>query len=216
MIKNTLCGFALLGLLLIPAPADARPVSYPGGWTFMAMNDADRNMLHFNYTFTPFLSLGYGAEYMRDDQFQMHTVQMNNLLKRWNRKASQGNLYLKSGLGAAYSDNAPHDHDWQPAAFAGIAADWEDRRYYVSYENRAVWAGDISHSFMQKARVGIAPYIGDYGDLHTWLMLQVNHDPEDKDKFTVTPLVRLFKGDYLMEVGVSNKGKALFNMTARF
>lgn len=205
-----------IGLLIAAPVAQARPVSYPGGWTFMTMNDADTHMAHLNYTFTPALSLGYTAEYWRDDKFQMHTLQMNNLLKRWNNTASQGNLYLKSGAGAAYSDKHPFDRDWEPAAFTGIAADWEDRRFYTSYENRIVWADDIHDSFMQQARIGIAPYIGDYGDLHTWLMLQVNHAPENKHPVTVTPVVRLFKGDHLVEAGVSNQGTALFNWTIRY
>ena len=216
MLNRLLTGLCALGIVLMPQMADARPVSYPGGWTFMTMNDADRNMAHMFYTFTPKLALGYSGEYWRDGNFQLHSLQMNSLLKRWNRKQSQGNLYLKSGIGGAYSDNAPFDNDWRAAAFTGLAADWEDRRYYVSYESRFIWADDIYDSFMQKARIGIAPYIGDYGDLHTWLMLQVDHQPESDDSFTVTPLVRFFKGDHLIEAGVSNKGKALFNWTVRF
>src|SRR5690606_33676327 len=120
------------------------------------------------------------------------------------------------GAGAAYSDKAPLDRDWRPAAFAGLAADWEDRRFFVSYENRMLWAQDIHDGFRQTARIGIAPYIGDYGDLHTWLMLQAQHAPEGEHDFTVTPLVRFFKGDHLVEAGVSNHGDVLFNWTIRF
>ena len=213
--KILIC-LGVIGLALMPATAEARPVSYPGGWTFMTMNDAEKNMAHMFYTFTPSLALGYSGEYWRDANFQLHSLQMNNLLKRWNRKGSQANLYLKSGIGMAYSDNAPFDHDWRAAGFTGLAADWENRRYYTSYENRYVWADDIHDGFTQKARVGIAPYIGDYGDLHTWLMLQVDHAPETSPPVTVTPLVRFFKGDHMIEAGVSNQGSALFNWTVRF
>ena len=216
MRNKLLTGLCALALMLLSMAADARPVSYPGGWTFMTMNDADQNITHMLYTLTPRLALGYSGEYWREGHFQLHSLQANTLLKRWNQKNSQGNLYLKSGIGGAYSDKAPFDHDWRAAAFTGLAADWEDRRYYVSYENRIVWADDIYDGFMQKARVGIAPYIGDYGDLHTWLMLQIDHKPESEDSFTVTPMVRFFKGDHLLEAGVSNKGKALFNWTIRF
>ncbi|MDP2205862.1 MAG: hypothetical protein Q8K65_06090 [Alphaproteobacteria bacterium] len=197
-------------------PAEARPISYPGGWTSMTMNDGERNMLHLNYTFTPSFSLGYNAEYWREDQFQLHALQMNNLLKRWNNPGSQANLYLQSGIGAAYSDKRPFDRDWQPAGFTGIAADWENRRFYTSYENRYTWAGDFHASFMQQARVGVAPYIGGYGDLHTWFILQVSHTPEADDRLTVTPIVRLFKGDHLAEAGISNHGDVTFNWTIRF
>lgn len=216
MLHKILIWLGVIGLAFFPMTAKARPVSYPGGWTFMTMHDAEKNMAHMFYTFTPSLAAGYSGEYWRDGNFQLHSLQMNNLLKRWNRKNSQANLYLKSGIGAAYSDNAPFSHDWRPAGFTGLAADWENRRYFISYENRYVWADDIHDGFTQKARVGIAPYIGDYGDLHTWLMLQIDHAPEADHPVTVTPLVRFFKGDHMMEAGVSNQGTALFNWTVRF
>lgn len=208
---------ALLGMgLIIPNLAEARPVSYPGGWTTMLMNNGDMNSFHLHYSPTAKYSVGVRSAYHREDDFWHSTVQVNNLLKRWNNPDSQANLYLKSGLGAAYSDAGEFDGEIDPAVFTGIAADWEDRRYFVSYENRYMEAGDIHDSFHQNARVGIAPYIGDYGDLHTWLMLEVEHEPEADEKVTVTPLVRFFKGVHLMEAGMSNQGDVLFNYVIRY
>lgn len=69
---------------------------------------------------------------------------------------------------------------------------------------------------MQSARVGVAPYVGDYGDLHTWLMLEVEHNPEADDKFTLTPLVRLFKDVHLVEAGMGDDGSVLFNWVIRY
>lgn len=189
----------------------ARPVSYPGGITAMTTNDGDKNTLHLHYSPTAKTSLGYKFEYWRDGEYTINALQMNNLLKRWNKKDSQANLYLKSGVGAAHKDG---EDDF--AAFTGIATDWEDRRYFVSYENRYTEAGDIDDFFMQSARVGVTPYIGDYGDLHTWLMLQVEHVPESKDKFTVTPLVRFFKDVHLVEAGMSDQGDLMFNWVIRY
>lgn len=203
-------------LLGISSPALARPVSYPGGWTVMQMNDSDMHSLHVHYSPTADYSVGYKAEYWRKDDSQFHGLQVNYLVKRWNELASQANIYLKSGAGVAYSDYESFDGKAEPAAFTGIAMDWEDRRFFTMYENRATYAGDIDKSFMQKARVGIAPYIGDYGDLHTWLMVEVSHDPSRDDETVVTPLVRFFKGPYLTELGVSHTGDALFNFVARF
>lgn len=191
--------------------AMARPVSYAGGWTSMIMNDGDANSLHVHYSPTARYSLGYLLEYRRDKDYTMHSMQMNNLLKRWNKPNSQANLYLKSGVGIASKDG-----ETEPAAFTGLAADWENRRYFVSYENRYLHAGGIDDFYTQSARVGVTPYIGDYGDLHTWLMLEVDHSPEAGEPFTVTPLVRLFKGSHLVEAGISNKGDALVNWVVRF
>ena len=209
--------YALLGMgLIIPNVANARPVSYPTGWTAMLMNDGDKNSAHVHYSPTAKTSVGYKFEYWRDKEFTLNAVQMNNLLKRWNEKHSQANLYLKSGLGIAYSDAGDFDGETSAAGFTGIAADWENRRFFTSYENRYTEAGEIDDFYQQSARVGWAPYEGDYGDLHTWLMLQVEHMPEADNNFTVTPLVRLFKDVHLLEAGMNNRGEVLFNYVFRY
>lgn len=194
----------------------ARPVSYPGGWTFVTTNDSDAHALLVHYSPTARYSIGYRLEYKRDEDVTLNALQSNILLKRWNGADSQGNLYFKGGLGTAFSDKGMFDRETEPLVFGGVAADWEDRRYFVSYENRGLYAGDIGQNFSQRARIGVAPYEGDYGDLHTWLMLEVQHFPEREDHVRVAPLVRLFKGVALGEAGIDNKGDVLFNFTYRF
>ena len=206
----------LLGMGLVIPTADARPVSYPGGWTLMLMNNGDVNSAHAHYSLTAKTSVGYKFEYWRDRDFTLNAVQMNNLLKRWNEKDSQANLYLKSGVGIAHSNGGPKDGETSAAGFTGIAADWENRRFFTSYENRYTEAGEIDDFFMQSARVGWAPYEGDYGDVHTWIMLQAEHTPESEHNFTVTPLVRVFKDVHLFEAGMSTRGEVLFNYVFRY
>ncbi len=218
MALNTLyaalCMMALIGFF---APnAEARAVSYPGGWTLMLMNDADKNSAHLHYSPTAKTSLGYKIEDWRDRNFTLNAVQMNNLLKRWNQKQSQANIYLKSGLGVAFSDEGRFDGEKEVAGFTGLAADWENRRLFVAYENRYTEAGDIDSFYQQSARFGVAPYVGDYGDLHTWLLVQVDHMPEADNNITVTPLIRLFKDVHLVEAGMNNHGKLLFNYVLRY
>jgi len=98
-------------------------------------------------------------------------------------------------------------------------ADFETRRYFVSYDN-SYWKsdGNMISMFSQKARIGIAPYVADYGNLHSWIMLQVQHQPkyEGEEQIITTPLVRVFKGAYLAEFGVSSNKRVLFNFIARF
>ena len=132
------------------------------------------------------------------------------MLHRRNTKESQANIYLKGAIGLADNDNT------YGAASAGIAIDWETRRYFTSYENRYLTTEPIENNFDQKARIGIAPYIGNYGDLHTWLMLEAQHTPEADDKFELTPLIRLFKGAHLIEGGISFDGNATANYIKRF
>ena len=201
----------VLVLLLAPV-AIARPVSYPGGVTLIQENDAYRNSILLHYSPKASYSIGYKGEYWRNQEFQFHGAQLNNLLKRWNLPSSQANIYLKSGAGFVFSEENEADF----GAFTGLSLDWENRRVFTRYENRFYEARDIDRFFSQSARIGIAPYIGDYGDLHTWLMLQIDHRPESSDVITITPLVRFFKDVYLFELGVSEKGDALFNLIIHF
>ncbi len=203
-------------VMLVAGPVWPRPVSYPGGVTLMQMNDADRNSIHLHYSPTARFSIGYKGELWRDEDWQFHGAQLNYLIKRRNRFASQANLYLKSGLGVAYSDSDALEDETEVAAFTGIAVDWETRRWFAAYENRAYYAGDIESFIGQKARVGIAPYIGGYGQLHTWFILQADHNSEKDDGVIVTPLVRLFKSTYMAEIGVNEDSDLLLNMVVRF
>lgn len=198
-------------VFLLPLAAHARPVSWPGGWMVMLMNDTASNGAQINYTITPKYALGVQHEYFRDEKFNMDAATLDLLLKRWNNTDSQANLYFKSGAGVAYGSG-----DTDPAAFAGIEIDWEDRRFFTLYENRFFYAGDQDKFIKHKARLGVAPYEGDYGDLHTWIMLQADYDAGADDTFSLTPLVRLFKGTTLVEAGYNLDGGVLFNLTKQF
>ena len=200
-------------LLMLPQLAYARPVSYPGGITVMTQYNDEMTSTHVHYSPTAKYSIGHKFEDHREDNFQLQAAQLNYLVNRWNAPTSQANLYFKTGLGAAYNDNGPGS---DMAAFVGVAADWETRRYFVSYENRYLNAGDVAESFVQRARLGIAPYVAEYGSIHTWLMVEAKYAEKDEDPFTLTPLVRLFKGPALVEAGVSTSGAALFNFIYRF
>lgn len=201
-----------LSFIIISAlPAEARPVSYPDGWTAMFMNDKRSNSSHIHYSPSPHYSVGWRHEYMRGVSAHVDAVQLNNLLKRWNKPGKQANLYLKSGIGVAYDDDQV-----EAAAFTGIATDWETRRYFISYENRFLHAGDIEKHVRHKVRVGIAPYVGAYGDLHTWLMLKADYNPGEEDDFSPTPLVRFFKNSTMVEAGYNFDDGLLFNFVQRF
>lgn len=203
--------FIFIAVVFFPHLSEARPVSYPGGWTLMTMNNKDMNALHLHYTPNPKNSIGWRHEYVRGQIFHVDAVQHNYLIKRWNGPASQANFYLKSGVGASYDSE-----EQGAAAFTGIAMDWEDRRYFTSYENRFFWTDKHARFANHKARVGIAPYVGDYGDLHTWLMVEADYQPDREETLYVTPLVRFFKGPTLLEAGYNFKGGALLNFVQRF
>lgn len=194
-------GSAALGvataIALASGNAEARPVSYPGGWTWMQMNTGDYSSVHAHYSPTFRDSIGLYSERNWSEDWHYTGLQYNRLLKRWNAKNAQANVYLKGSVGQA--DPFGED-DAELAGFIGVGADWETRRWFTSYEARAYDLG-FNQTARQSARIGVAPYIGDYGDLHTWLMLQVENQPESDTPTTLTPLVRFFYDVQLLEIG---------------
>ncbi len=202
-----------LALTALAAPASARPVSYAGGWTLMQENNGMYSSLHAHYSPTATDSVGLYVEQNWDIDTTFTGLQYNRLVKRWNAPASQGNVYFKLGAGAA-SPFAGGDADL--ASFAGLAADWETRRVFASYDVRARDFGP-DESVTHAARLGVAPYIAEFGALHTWAMVQVENSPEADESLTFTPLVRLFKGPLLIEAGYTVETEEfMLNWTWRF
>lgn len=215
-MKHFQCaGLALaIGLTLYVPIAEARPVSYPGGWTVMQMNNGDMSSAHVHYSPTFKDSIGLYSERNWGEDWHFTGVQYNRLVKRWNTPTSQANLYFKAGAGQAdpFGDGA----NVEAAGFVGLGADWETRRWFVSYEGRAYDLG-FDKDARQSARVGVAPYVGDFGDLHTWLMLQVENQPESDTPTTLTPLVRFFYDVQLLEIGYTPESEEfMLNWIVRF
>ena len=92
---------ACLAWAVLAPVAEARPISYAGGWTAMQMNNGDYSSLHIHYSPTAFDSVGLYTERNWADDIQFTGIQYNRLLKRWNGPSSQGNLYLKLAAGQA-------------------------------------------------------------------------------------------------------------------
>jgi DNA-binding transcriptional MerR regulator len=204
-------GFGKLSILLMtfflfPLTAHAKPIPYTDGWMIMQENNTRENLFHAVYGLTPDFSAGISSEWFKDKGYWLHSAQLNYLAARQNLPDAQMNLFFMSGAGAALKNDVAH-----PAGWVGMLADYESRRWLVSYDNNFTYAHTIEASFAQKVKVGIAPYIGEYEDVHTWLMIQFEHYPDTNHEFVVTPMVRLFKDNYLGEIGYSSDHKILFN-----
>ena len=197
------------------AKGDARPVSYPDGWTVMLTDNDARTSLHMHYTPSIQYSIGYRYEDWKDKEYASHYAQRNQLLKRWNRSHSQANLYLKTALGVASLTTDESNSSVKPSAVISLAGDWETRRYFTSFESRYIQPSVTTDFFRQSVRVGIAPYIGDYGDLHTWLMLQWDYRPELDATLRRTLQLRFFKGVQLLEVGITSTDELSLNYILR-
>ena len=74
-------------------------------------------------------------------------------------------------------------------------------------------------SFHQKARLGVAPYLAEYGEkIHTFLMAEFQHHPEEQSnrQFISAFIMRFFKGDFLTELGIDSNNKLIFSFIKRF
>lgn len=176
------------------------------------------NSGHIHYSPTARYSIGGRYERNRDFDSDYYGLQTNILLKRWNEEKSQANVYLMLSAGAQNIDGFS---DRNAAGFVKLAADWEDRRYFFSYFARqSLSEGARQNMFHHGGRIGITPYIGDYGALHTWVMVQLDHypdrDPIHGDELVATPLLRFFKGVFLGEIGYSSENELLLNAAIRF
>jgi hypothetical protein len=104
----------------------------------------------------------------------------------------------------------------QPAAWAALLADYETRRWFFSYEPRLSYAGNIDKAFWQRAHAGFAPYLANYDELNTWLLIRVDHHPAKNDHFVVTPVLRFFYKTIWLELGYSSDNHVMVNWTKQF
>lgn len=207
------CLMGLLSfVLMVPTETQAKPISYVGGFMVMQENDETGNTLSLDYTFSPKYAAGlYIKKERGGNEFTTAGPQLNTLVKRWNLPHGQGNIFNMTGAGISDLDG-----NVEPSAWTGMLADYETRRIFTSYEGRLMYAGDIETSFWQRARVGFAPYLANYDDLNTWLMVQVDHHPMKEDTFVTTPLARFFYKTTLVEAGYSSNRHAMLNWVLQF
>jgi hypothetical protein len=210
---NRLFIVSAIGLIALwPHFSNAKPLSYPGGVMVMQENDQTGNTLSVDYTFDPHFALGmYAKRDIGGNDFYTVGPQLNTLIKRWNLADGQGNIFSMTGAGASWQGSHT-----QPAAWASLVFDYETRRYFFSYEPRLMYSGDIEKSFWQRASIGVAPYLANYDQLNTWIMLKVDHHPAKQDHFVVTPYLRLFYKTIWLEAGYSSDNHVLLNWTKQF
>lgn len=205
--------FSFIGCSTPIGNAEAKPISYVDGTMVMMENDETGHTLSLDYTISPNYAIGLYAKKEENGKNDMTTVgpQLNTLIKRWNMPDGQGNIFNMTGAGVSTMDG-----ETEPSAWTGILADYETRRIFTSYEARLMYTNNMETSLWQRARVGVAPYVGNYDDLHTWFMFQVDHHPAKDDTFVATPLVRLFYHTTLIEAGYSSNHRAMFNWVLQF
>ena len=194
----------------------ARPVSYVGGWTVMSYNDYYRNTHLTHYSPTSKTSYGYMIQYWQNTEYWINAFNVNYLAKRINKKHSQANFYLKGGLGLLNTDYEEYKNKNELVSYGEFAFDWETRQYFTSYAANFMKSESVDSTFMQKTRLGFAPYTAGYGALHTWLMYELHNMPEYDNTLISNFVLRLFKSTNLLELGMDQNKNTTVNFIKRF
>lgn len=180
----------------------------------MTFNQSDMQDWQLLYSFERNFSLGvnYLHDTMEGPDRYFLIPRLSWLVNRWNGKDYQANIYVYGGLGLGRKsgENAL-------AGEAGIEADYETRKIYVSGKASVVAAKGFETLAMYQVRAGLAPYEGAFDDIQTWLIGQAQYLPfAREEKVRVGPVLRIFYRNVLGEMGVSTQGAWNFNFMVHF
>ena len=173
--------------------ANARPISYSGGHTLMMFTDEMNDSIYYHYS--PTYKYSLGIEQVKDNYLKDNYsyLRLTYLIDRKNTQFSQRNLYFQSGLSTGGTDNY----------YYGIHGDWETRRWFTGFGIKKIENQTINYN-QQHFQLGVAPYLGEYGDLHTWLMVKTKKNSLNGN-WSTYPVLKFFKGSALIEFGYNNK-----------
>ena len=184
---------SLLFLFFICGVIEARPISYSGGSTVMSNTDNMRDTFYYHYS--PTYKYSLGLEAVKDNYFKtdFSYLRLTYLLNRKNTRYSQRNLYFQSGVSSKGLNNN----------FIGVHGDWETRRWFIGFGYKKV-SNDIIKYDDKFLQLGVAPYLGEYGDFHTWVMVKSKKN-DLLESWSTFPVLKFFKGNFLIEFGYNNK-----------
>ena len=184
---------------------DARPISYSGGSTLMLKSDNMSKSIYYHYS--PTYKYSVGIENLEDKFFNKNKnyLRLTYLINRKNTDISQRNLYFQSGVLVDDADGF----------FYGIHGDWETRRWFSGFgykDTKNTFGQDYTDQYIQ---LGVAPYVGDYGDLHTWIMIKTKKNSLTNTQSTY-PELKFFKGPTLVKFGYSDETEWDLHFMYRF
>ena len=205
----------LISLTVVSAEnsSHAHPVAFQNSIGIMGHHTPTLTHHQINYSFKYWLASGIHYIRRTDSAQQAAFASTNVLLKRWNGQALQANIYALMGVGT---------HDFlgghRMAGLSALQFDIEDRKYYFLSKHLEAFDQDQSQIRQSILRAGLAPYQGDFDDIHSWIILEwqrreIGSDVPVRD---VTAFLRIFYNNLLFEVGQSFDGATKFNYISHF
>jgi len=199
----------MVALVWACLPAIGAPMGYQG--STMAMGDFGPNWreIYVNYALTPRDAIGLSATWMRSDDHhivrELDELAYTRLLKRWNSRHAQANVWFIGGVGALHRDGRT-----RAMASPGVQVDYETTRVYLAATHRLYRAQDVNHDFTS-VRAGFSLFEAQYEETQPWLIVEARRMHDLSGRTEVTPMLRLINKNFFVEAGVNNMRQARFN-----
>ena len=192
--------------------ASAHPVAYDGARQWMTGVSGDAFNFEFYQSYTARTAWGLHAmAFDRSENDGFAALQHNWLLKRWNLTNAQANIYAGLGAGVAKREGTSAE----PAGVGFFRADYETRRVYTAFETKAMTSEAFNRGIVG-VEAGFAPYLAEFDELNTWLILQAKHTTGMEDEFNLIPKLRFFKNNIFVELGTTHRGKPVASLMIHF
>lgn len=221
---------ALITTLILHKPAMAHPVSFEGGYSLMTELSNLKNETTVVYSPKWYYGLGVVHENMNltSDQPESYLTsgQLSWLVKRWNLTDAQGNIYVFGGPGYIHFKDQSSSNVKSGGFYRfGFQADYETRTFYSMFSFKENRLFQSSNSILNTSdtlifnqidlRLGFAPYIANYNQLNSWIILNLRSNSEFK-KVSVIPTLRFYFNNFLWELAQDLDGNSYLNFMTRF
>ena len=194
----------LFALIILFSAIYAHPVVFKNGKVFWLTQNPNFNDLRFGVSRTSNWLIG--GRFLEDRKSNETFALINNnyLAKRWNNRNSQANFYLLSSAGMNTKNS-------EIMGTLGLHLDWEDRQFMVM---QMLEYFSHNSSFVSNSRLAYSPYKVDYNRMSTWLIAHYSVEYQNEEyRHMFIPVIRLFKGNYLVELGSNGNNSFLTFMT---
>ena len=193
--------FAILFFL---SAISAHPVIFKSGKVFWLTQNPSFNDIRFGVSKSSNWLIGGRFLEDRNSNETFALINNNFLAKRWNNRNSQANLYLLSSVGLDTKNS-------KSMGTIGLHGDWEDRQFMVM---QMLEYYSYSSAVVSNTRFAYSPYTADYSKTSTWLIAHYRVEySSNKYSYMFFPVVRLFKKNYLVEVGFNRDNSFLTFMS---
>ena len=191
-------------LIILLSSVSAHPVIFKNGKVFWITQNSSFNDIRLGVSKTNSWLIGGRLLEDRKSNETFALVNNNYLAKRWNNRNSQANLYLLSSIGLNTKNS-------KSMGTIGIHGDWEDRRFMFM---QMIEHFSHNSALVSNTRLAYSPYTVDYSKTSTWLIAHYRIEYNDNQySYMFIPVIRLFKKNYLFEIGYNGNDSFLSFMT---